>query len=270
MPLEGKRRKPIGIFDSGVGGLTVMRQVREALPYESLTYLGDTARLPYGNKSRDAVVRFSLENARYLVEQDIKALVVACNTATAYALEALKQVLPLPVIGVINPGVAAAVKVTKSGHIAVLGTRGTILSGAYQSAITELHPEVIVHPIACPLFVPLVEENCLDHAVTRLIVREYLQPLKTTLVDTVILGCTHYPLLRDLIQEELGSQVTIIDSARACAVALRQALACSDLLATTPSPTKNQFFVSDDPEGFQRVGGAILGDGLDRVQLLLL
>lgn len=258
---------PIGIFDSGIGGLTVLRAVRAALPYESVLYLGDTARLPYGNKSGETVTRFSLENSAFLAARGIKLLIVACNTASAYALECLQKTLPVPVIGVIRPSVAAGVASTATKHIAVLGTRGTIHSGAYQREILQLLPEATLYPVACPLFVPLVEEAFTAHPVARLVVEEYLGPLRGTPVDTVILGCTHYPLLRILIQETLGSHVTIVDSAGSCAAAIKKQLEDGET-RSDQRPVVEHFLVTDDPDSFRRLGSQVLGRQLSHVELV--
>lgn len=244
-----------------------MREVRKALPWEHIAYLGDTARLPYGNKSRETIIRFSLENARYLVNQGIKALVVACNTATAHALEVLEQALSIPVVGVIAPGVLSAVNSTKSGHIAVLGTRGTISSGAYQRAILSLMPRATIHPIACPLFVHLVEENFQDHHASRLIVQEYLRAITNTPVDTIILGCTHYPLLRHIIEEELDDRVTVVDASIACTYALQTVLREQRLLAPEQPHPKITYFVSDDPDSFKLISSRILFEGIEDIRV---
>ncbi len=241
-----------------------MREICRMLPNESIVYLGDTARVPYGNKSRDTVIRFSLENAQHLLKHSIKALIVACNTATAYALESLIETIDIPVIGVIEPGVAAAVKASATGHIAVLGTRGTIHSGAYQNAIQARHAGAVVYPIACPLFVSLVEEGFINHCASTLIVEEYLRPLQDSQVDTVILGCTHYPLLREVIQAVLGPHITIIDSARVCADAVKAIVQ----LAITSS-TSHRFLVSDDPHHFRQVGSSILGSSISEDKIFL-
>src|SRR5690348_6087741 len=216
---------PVGVFDSGIGGLTVAHEVIRQLPHESVLYFGDTARVPYGPKSPDTVRRYSREIAAFLTGEGIKTLVVACNTATAHALPALRDDVPLPVIGVIEPGARAAVRATRGGHIGVIGTAGTIKSGAYERAIRELDPSVRITARACPLFVPLVEEGWVDHDATRMIARAYLAPLLRENVDTVVLGCTHYPLLKPLLAEVLGAEVALIDSAeetaRAAATVLR-------------------------------------------------
>jgi glutamate racemase len=257
-------RRPIGIFDSGVGGLTVMREIVRALPNEQLIYFGDTARLPYGNKSRETIIRFSLENARVLCDKGIKLLVVACNTATAFALSELQAELPIPVVGVIAPGVQAAIQQTKTQAIAVLGTRGTIASNAYQKAILQLQPSANLHAIACPLFVPLVEEGFLDHPSAVLIAKHYLQPLRLSTVDTIILGCTHYPMLRDVIKRQVGERVAIIDSASACAVEVQNQLKKYDLLASEKL-ADHVYFVSDNSEAFNRLGSSILGKPISSI-----
>lgn len=257
---------PIGIFDSGVGGLTVMHKIMEILPQESLIYFGDTARLPYGNKSAETIIRYSLEIAEFLAQREIKLLVIACNTASAFALGTLRDRFPFPVVGVIHAGAAAAVAATRNQHIAVLGTKGTIHSGVYQEAITEMLPSARVLGIACPLFVPLVEEQWLSHEAARLIVREYLLPIKKSPVDTVLLGCTHYPLLRELIEEELGEGVTIVDSATTCAREVAALLSESNLLARQGEPS-HQYLVSDDPARFHALAEELF-PGLKRNRLI--
>lgn len=240
----------IGIFDSGVGGLTVMQQLMHVLPHEHLIYFGDTARVPYGNKSSQTIVRYSIENTICLLEKNIKLLVVACNTASAFALPKLRQLFNLPIIGVIDAGAEKAAAVTHNQRIAVLGTKGTIQSGVYQTALYKLAPHAFILPLACPLFVPLVEEKWLDHPATQLIIQEYLRPILEHDIDTVLLGCTHYPLLISLIQKELGKKVTIVDSASTCATQTAKLLQQQQLL----SPIKkgqHQYYVSDDPEKFR-------------------
>lgn len=253
-----KQSQPIGMFDSGLGGLTVMQKLVSKLPYEDIIYFGDTARLPYGGKSSETIVRYSIENATFLIDKNIKILVVACNTATSQALDKLQQMFALPVVGVIDPSAEQAVKVSTHHRIAVLGTKKTIQSGAYQRAILQHAPKATVFPIACPLFVPLVEEGCIDHPAARLIVQEYLRPVKGQRVDTILLGCTHYPILKDLIQEEVGDQVTLVDSGSACADKISALLDRMDM-KKKPTPPSYQYFVSDDPHQFQRLGSAFLG-----------
>jgi glutamate racemase len=259
---------PIGIFDSGLGGLTVMRPIKALLPKEPLLYFGDTSRVPYGNKSPETIVRYALEAASFFKSQGVKALVVACNTASSYALEALEESLKIPVLGVIIPGAEAAVKATQSGRIGVLGTKATILSGAYQSEIGRRLPEAALFPVACPLFVPHVEERFIHHPATRLIVKEYLAPLKSARIDTLLLGCTHYPILAPLIQEEMGSGVQLIDSGMTTAIYLESLLKKCALSTSSSVPLPPQFFVSDDPDKFRMLGQLFLGEPIASCHLL--
>lgn len=256
----------IGIFDSGIGGLTVMQQLIKALPREDMVYFGDTARLPYGGKSPDTIIRYSCENTTFLLEKNIKMLVVACSTASAHALEVLRDNFSLPIIGAVDPGAKKGVEASKNGRIGVLGTKGTIGSQAYQKAILELDPHAKVFPVACPLFVPLVEEQYVDHPATRLIVKEYLKTLEKD-IDTLILGCTHYPLLKKLIADEMGGGVTIIDSAVSCAEQVAALLEQKDLCKTS-GDGKHHYYVSDDPKKFQQSGRHFLGMPIDHVELV--
>lgn len=242
-----------------------MRQLIRALPHESMVYFGDTARVPYGEKSRETILRYSIENTIFLMQHEIKMLVVACNTATAYALAKLRQIFNIPILGVVEPGAEQAVQTSKNQRIAVLGTKGTIRSGVYQEAILRLLPQAFVVPMACPLFVPLVEERFIDHPAARMIVKEYLGGLRREKVDTVLLGCTHYPLLSPLIQEEL-SEVTLVDSATTCAAHVAELLRRQRLTCDTTASPSYQFFVSDDASRFQSMGEWFLGMPLDHVQ----
>jgi len=260
------RNAPIGVFDSGLGGLTVAHAIMQQLPGESLVYFGDTARVPYGPKSPETVRRYSHEIAAFLLEQGVKAIVVACNTATAHALPMLEAELDVPVIGVVGPGARAAVRATKSGHIGVIGTEGTIQSGAYVRAIHAESPEATVTALPCPLFVPLVEEGWTDHAATRLIATEYLAPFTRDEVDTLLLGCTHYPLLKRVIAETIGPAVRLIDSAEETAADTRRMLAEHDL-ASTESAGNYRFIASDDPQQFLDLGQRFFGDALERVEI---
>lgn len=248
----------IGIFDSGVGGLTVLQQITRQLPHESIIYYGDTARVPYGSKSPDTIIRYSIENAELLMEYGIKILVVACNTAAAYAMEELRNRLPIPVVGVIGPGADKATRVTQNGRIGVLGTKATILSQAYQTEIGKRLPGCEVYPVACPLFVPLVEEGMSRHPATELIIREYLNPLKLRGIDTLLLGCTHYPLLREAIQEEIGNHVRIVDSASTCAEEVSHILKENGLEETEEVSPQHHYMVSDDPEKFRALARDLL------------
>src|SRR5512135_2166212 len=207
-------QKAIGIFDSGIGGLTVLKELVAKLPREHTIYLGDTARVPYGIRSPETVTRYSFENTQFLLAQEIKMLVVACNTASAISLDAVKKEFPLPVVGVLEPGARAAVAATKTGKVGVIGTEATIASGAYEKAIRRLAPDVSVVSKSCPLFVPLVEEGWTDNDVAELVARKYLSPLGDSGIDTLVLGCTHYPLLKTVIGKAVGPGITLIDSAR--------------------------------------------------------
>lgn len=256
----------IGLFDSGIGGLTVMQQLLKVLPEEHFIYFGDTARLPYGDKSSETIIRYSLENAEFLLEKKIKLLVVACNTASAYAIDHLQQRLSIPVIGVVEPGADSAVQASRTGRIAVLGTRATVQSQAYQKAISMRDPGAVVIPLACPLFVPLVEEHFMDHPATRMIVEQYLKPLKEQRVDTVLLGCTHYPLLKDTIRHVMGNDVAIVDSALSCAETVKALLHEQGLKAPKKTHEEHHYYVSDDPRKFQILGESFLGMPLAQVR----
>ncbi len=261
---------PVGIFDSGIGGLTVAHAVRAQLPHESIVYVGDTARVPYGPKSPDAVRRYAHEIAGWLVGQGVKAIVVACNTATAHALESLQAALAIPVIGVIAPGARAAITADHDGHIGVIGTAGTIASGAYERAIRALAPGSTVTAQPCPLFVPLVEEGWLDDEVTEAVVRRYLAPLQAAHVDALVLGCTHYPLLKPLIARVLGPGVTLIDSAEETARELAHVLAGRELAASARATPSLRIVVTDAPDAFLRQAVRFLGEPVERVETLTL
>jgi len=212
--------RAIGVFDSGVGGLTVLKELRRQIPGEALIYLGDTARVPYGTKSPTTVLRYAHEAARFLLNQQVKLLVVACNTASAVALQGLAEGYQVPVVGVIEPGARRAIEVTVNGRIGVVGTEGTIRSGAYERALRQECADVVVHTAACPLFVPLAEEGWAGHEVARLAAREYLAPLLAEGIDTLVLGCTHYPLIKPMLQEIVGPRVQLVDSAQETAKAV--------------------------------------------------
>ena len=257
---------PIGVFDSGLGGLTVAHAIMRQLPSESLIYFGDTARVPYGPKSPDTVRRYSREISAFLIEQGVKAIVVACNTATAHALPTLRDELDVPVIGVVEPGARAAVRATRTGHIGVIGTAGTIRSQAYDRAIRAENPEVRVTTLACPLFVPMVEEGWVDHEATHLIAEEYLAPFVKDPIDTLVLGCTHYPLLKPVIGEIVGRSVRLIDSAEETALDARRMLAANDLTAADREGAY-RFIASDDPQQFLTLGRRFLGSAIERVEV---
>ena len=264
--MESKQHYQIGVFDSGVGGLTVVQQLIQKLPHESLVYFGDTARVPYGGKSKQTIIRYSIENAMFLLEKNIKLLVVACNTASAFAIHKLRKIFNIPVVDVIEPGADKAVAVTRHKRIGVLGTRGTIQSGVYQHEIQRRLPDAVVFPMACPLLTPLVEEQCLHHPATKLILKDYLNPLKENRIDTLLLGCTHYPLLRPLIEQEMGSDVTIVDSASTCAEKVAAVLQQHQLQSLSRQATY-QYYVSDDPKRFQETGEMLFGRPMEHVEL---
>ncbi len=264
---------PIGIFDSGLGGLTVAHAIFERLPDDATIYFGDTARVPYGPKSADTVRRYSREIMSWLLGQGVKAIVIACNTSTAHALEALQESSPVPVIGVIEPGARAAVAASGDRPIGVIGTAGTIASGAYERAIQRIAPGVPVIAAACPLFVPLVEEGWFDHAATRIIAEEYLAPLRAGGVGTLVLGCTHYPLLAPLLQEVVGPSVTLIDGGAETARRLEEVLIERKLDAPARSSrvgVTHRFAVSDDPARFAKVGARFLGEHLTGAEVVTL
>lgn len=263
--METSRDRSIGIFDSGVGGLTVLKEMLRALPNEKFIYFGDTARLPYGDKSPETIISYSIENSIFLLKKEIKLLVVACNTASAHALESLTQIFHLPIVGAIDPGADAAVKVSKNKRIAILGTRGTISSQSYENAIKARCPEAFVLPIACPLLVPLIEEHMTDHPATRMILTDYLKGIRENTIDTIMLGCTHYPLLTPLIRSIIGEGVAVVDCASACTERVQTILEANDL-NRTGAPTPCQFFVSDDPHKFSRIGKSFLDMPLLSVQ----
>jgi glutamate racemase len=257
--------KAIGIFDSGVGGLTVLKEIFQVLPQEDTVYLGDTARVPYGTKSPETVTRYARQIAAFLVSRDIKLLVVACNTASAVALETLQAELSIPVVGVIEPGARRAVAVSTSGRVGVIGTEGTIRSSAYAKAIKRLNPDIEVVTQACPLFVPLVEEGWTDNEVARLTARTYLAPLQQQGVDTLVLGCTHYPLLKEMVGEVMGRDVTLVDSAAETARTVAAILAEQQLQRPATEQGNHHYFVTDIPAGFIRVGNRFLGGQLGDV-----
>ena len=257
------RNSAIGVFDSGVGGLTVFKEISSLLPEENLIYLGDTARVPYGTKSVVTVQRYAQEAAGFLVDQGVKLLVVACNTASAVALPVLREKFNLPVIGVIEPGARKAAQ-SQNQRVGVIGTEGTINSGRYPEAILKLLPDAQIFTAACPLFVPLAEEGWADHEIARLTASEYLQDLIAEQVDTLVLGCTHYPLLRKTLRQVVGERVMLVDSAEETAKSVAEIIIQKDL-ARSESGGQRQFFVTDIPTRFERVGRSFLGAELDEV-----
>jgi glutamate racemase len=258
---------PIGVFDSGIGGLTVAHEIIRQLPHESVIYFGDTARVPYGPKSPDTVRRYSREIVSFLRGEGVKAVVVACNTATAHALRSLRDEFDMPIIGVIGPGARAAAAASRRGNIGVIGTVGTIKSGAYERAIRRIAADARITARACPLFVPLVEEGWTDHDATRLVAREYLAPFVVADVDTLVLGCTHYPLLKPLLAGVLGPDVRLIDSAEETAAQTARVLGDAGLLAPATAVSSHRFIASDDPLQFLQLGQRFLGDAIEGVEI---
>ena len=254
------REAPIGVFDSGVGGLTVAREIMRNLPFERIVYFGDTARVPYGSKSRESIIRFSRQIIHFLQEEHVKAIVVACNTASAYALDEVQKDLDIPIIGVVKPGAKVAAQATRNKRIGVIGTKGTIGSNIYADYIHEIDPEITVVGKACPLFVPLVEEGWLKDPVTVEVAQRYLQELQEQDVDTLVMGCTHYPLLRSVLRELLGEKVTLVNPAYETAQSLKQLL--KEMNLDNPGIKEEEFpyrfYVSDLADQFTAFANSIL------------
>ena len=262
---EDLKNAPIGVFDSGVGGLTVMREIMRQIPNESIIYFGDTARVPYGNKSKETVTRFSRQIVHFLKSHQVKTIVVACNTASAYALDELEKECDIPIMGVVKPGAKAAVEATRNGKIGVIATEATIGSGIYSHYIKELKSSATIYGKACPLFVPLVEEGLWVYPVTEEIARRYLAELIDNDIDTLILGCTHYPLIRSTVRKVIGEQVTLVNPAYETAIELRKVLADNGLLReAAPKLGENQyqFYVSDMAEKFKVFANSIIKYGI--------
>ena len=249
---------PIGVFDSGLGGLTVVRELSKLLPHENLFYVGDTARVPYGTKSPETIRRYSLQISFFLLQRKVKMIVVACNTASALALRSLQN-LPIPVIGVIDPGARGAALTTHSGRVGVIGTPATVASHAYRTAIKKYSPQAQVWESACPLFVPLVEEGWLTHPVTTTVAQVYLKPLLKNKIDTLVLGCTHYPLLKETLQPVVGSRVRLIDSAEQTAKEVERVLLKQGKQNPSKKKGRATYFVTDNTTSFSRLSRQFLG-----------
>lgn len=264
-----EKEKPIGIFDSGVGGLTVVREVMRNIPKERIVYFGDTARVPYGSKSKETILRYSRQIVRFLQSQEVKAIVVACNTASAFALEELSREIDIPIIGVVKPGAKVACATTKNNRVGVIGTKGTISSGLYTEFIRQINPHIQVVGKACPLFVPLVEESWLKDPVTEEIAARYLTELKEEEIDTLILGCTHYPLLRSTIGKIMGDRVTLVNPAYETACRLREMLHDEKLMndqKLEEGSNPHRFFVSDAAESFRDFANSILSCEIEKAK----
>ncbi len=259
---------PIGIFDSGVGGLTVLKEIKRKLPTEKLIYLGDTARVPYGNKSKDTIIRYSIENTKFLMQFDIKLLVVACNTSTATSLKTLKEIFKIPIVGVIEPGAKKAVEITKNQRIGIIGTDATIKSSAYKEEIKSLNNKISVFSKSCPLFVPLVEEGLLKGAIVDDVISHYLKIFKGKNIDTLVLGCTHYPMLKRPIAKFFNHSINIVDSARETSNLVLNLLKDSNLLSDRKEILEPDYYVTDAAERFLKVGKTILGKHLEKVTVV--
>jgi glutamate racemase len=266
--MSNSKTSPIGIFDSGVGGLTVVRAVMERLPFENIIYFGDTARVPYGIKSTGTICQYAAEITGFLLRQNVKLLIVACNTMAAVAHQVIEDLSPVPVLEVINAGARGALKATRSKSIGVIGTLATITSNAYARAIHSIDSDVKIYSQACPLFVPLVEEGWLSHQVTGLTAQEYLRPVLARNIDTLVLGCTHYPLLKPLIQEVVGDKVKLVDSAEAMADLVAEVLKERDLATPEVSAPEYRYHVTDVPLRFQTIGERFLGRALSNVNTM--
>jgi glutamate racemase len=265
-----KNDSPIGIFDSGIGGLTVLKEIINQLPAEGTIYLGDTARVPYGVRSPEIVTRYSFENTRFLFSKKIKMLVVACNTVSSVSLDAIRKSIEIPAIGVIEPGAKAAVSATRNKKIGVIGTSATIRSGAYTKAIKSRDPSIEVFSLPCPLFVPLVEEGWTEGTVVELTAERYLADMRTKGIDTLVLGCTHYPLLKPVLSKVMGEDVMLIDSAIETAREMRSILGDSSLIRSPRGAVVREFYVTDSPEKFLDVGERFLGGKIEFIEKIAL
>jgi len=261
-----EKEKPVGVFDSGIGGLTVVKRIASALPNESIVYFGDTARVPYGSKSNATVIEYSMQDARFLINKNVKAIVVACNTASSTALEDLKKHFNVPIIGMIEPGSETAARETKNGRIGVIGTRATIRNKAYSRELKKIDEKLFVFEKACPLFVPLAEEGWVKHKASYEIAEEYLKELRELKIDTLVLGCTHYPILAEVIQDVIGKDVTLIDSGIASAEVVKKELNRIGFETNSHNQGNQSFYVSDIPVKFKEVAELFLGNEINDIQ----
>lgn len=258
--------RPIGVFDSGIGGLTVVKEIMEQLPNESLVYFGDTARVPYGSKSKETVIRFSFQCIRFLLEKKVKAIVIACNTASASSLDVAQQSFDIPIIGVVGPGAITACQVTKTNKIGIIGTEGMVSSGAYEKEINIINNEVKMFLKACPLFVPIAEEGWQDTEIAKLTAKEYLSGLKSKGIDALLMACTHYPLLEQTIAEVMGDEITLVNPAYETAKSLKQTLQELDRQNQGEEKSTYEFYVSDNPVKFKKVGENFLRKPISYVE----
>ena len=259
--------RPIGVFDSGIGGLTVLREIWKVLPGESTIYFGDNSRAPYGNKARSTIIRYSLQNMEFLKSKDVKMIVIACNTASAYAYEALKDKAEVPVVEVVTPGAEVAIKATRNGKIGIIGTKATISTGVYKDAVERCAERqgisnIEIYQKTCPLFVSLAEEGWWDNEVTRLTAKEYLTPLKEAGIDTLVMACTHYPLLAKVIGEIMGEGITLVNTGEAAASVVKSVLEEKDMTSSGATASVKEFYTSDDAAMFESIATPFLGEGL--------
>jgi|SRR3989338_4734936 len=260
------KNSPIGIFDSGVGGLTVVKELTREMPNEDIIYFGDTARVPYGTKSASTIQKFSIQNVLFLLKRNVKLIIIACNTSSAIGLPFLSEYFSIPIIGVIKPGAKAAVRSTRNGRIGVIGTSATVLSGAYDKEIRSLNSGIKVYSSSCPLFVPLAEEGWANDGIVDIVARKYLAAFKGRKIDTLIMGCTHYPLLRSSIQRVMGKGVKLIDSAEETAKEAKNLLEECGLKSAAKRKTGSRFYVSDAPDKFRAVAKRFLGKDTKAVE----
>lgn len=260
-----EKEKPIGVFDSGIGGLTVVKRLFSTLPKESIVYFGDTARVPYGSKSNETVIEYAIQDTNFLLSKNVKAVVVACNTASSIAINELRQRFDVPIIGMIEPGASMAVKETKNKKVGVIGTRATISNEAYSEAIIKMDGDIKIFEKACPLFVPIAEEGWTNHKATYEVAEEYLKELREKEIDTLVLGCTHYPILSDVIQNVIGRDVKLIDSGIASSEIVRDELIRIGLETNSAIPGRASFYVSDIPTTFKLVAELFLGQPVNEV-----
>jgi glutamate racemase len=257
--------RPIGVFDSGIGGLTVVKEIMKILPQENIIYFGDTARVPYGNKSPETITKFALQNTRFLISMGVKAIVIACNTASAFSITQIQEKFNIPVIGVISAGAVAAVRDTTRGKIGIIGTEGTIESRAYEKVIRNLRSNVEIHGRPCPLFVPIVEEGWAETRVSHLVAEEYLKGLKDADIDTLVMGCTHYPLMKEVVGSVMGPEVNLINPAKETAIELREVLQLN-CIDNNIENAVYEYYVSDNPEKFARVGNNFLSKEITNIR----
>lgn len=263
--MGGERERPIGIFDSGLGGLTVLQAVHALMPEENIVYFGDSGRAPYGTKSAETVLRYTFQDMNFLCRMQVKMIVIACNTASACSLETVSRAYGIPVVDVVGAGAEAAVSVTESGRIGVIGTSATVASGVYERAVKSRMPEAEFYAKACPLFVPLVEEGWWEHPVTRLVAEEYLAEMREKEIDTLVLGCTHYPYLQKLLAGVMGEKVRMVNSASAVAGRVRETLASRAIGTTSREAGTVQYYTSDSVEKFRALGSLFLGTDMGEV-----